>query len=140
MEISEKKYPKVGVGTIVIKDGKLLMGKRVKKGGHGVGFWSVPGGWLEFNESFEDGARRECLEETGVEVTNPKFFYATNNILKDDGIHTITIFMRGEHFQGEPMVCEQDKFVEVGWYDINNLPSPLFLPVEILLKSGVKLI
>lgn len=140
MGISDKKYPKVGVGAIVIKDGKLLMGKRIKKGGHGLGSWSVPGGWLEFNESFEDGAARECLEETGVKITKLKFVYATNNILKEDDVHTITIFMRGEHFQGEPTVCEPDKFVEVGWYDINDLPSPLFLPVEILLQSDVKLI
>ena len=115
------------------------MGKRIKKDGHGVGSWSVPGGYLEFNESFEEGAARECLEETGIKITKLKFVYATNNILKKDGVHTITIFMRGQLVRGKPMVCEPNKFVEVGWYDPNDLPSPLFLPVEILLKSGVKL-
>ena len=73
--MDEKNRPKVGVGVIVIKDGKILLGKR--KGPHGGGFWAFPGGHLEFNESLEDCARREVLEETGISIKNIKKFTLT---------------------------------------------------------------
>ena len=59
------KRPSVGVGVFVYNmDGKILLGKR--KGAHGAGEWSLPGGHLEFNESFERCCEREVMEETGI--------------------------------------------------------------------------
>ncbi|PIN92058.1 hypothetical protein CO154_01270 [Candidatus Pacearchaeota archaeon CG_4_9_14_3_um_filter_31_7] len=52
--------PKVGVGVIVIKDNKVLLGKR--KNAHGEGSLCFPGGHLEFNEKVEDAAEREVFE------------------------------------------------------------------------------
>ena len=57
--------PKIGFGVIVIKDNKVLLGKR--KNAHGEGFWCFPGGHLEFNEEIGDCAVREVKEETGIE-------------------------------------------------------------------------
>ena len=56
--------PRIGVVVIIKKDNKILFGKR--KGSHGEGSWSFPGGHLEFNENIEDCAVREVLEETGI--------------------------------------------------------------------------
>jgi 8-oxo-dGTP diphosphatase len=47
--MDEIKRPKVGVGVIIKKDGKVLMGKR--KNAHGDGTWSFTGGHLEFGEA-----------------------------------------------------------------------------------------
>ena len=49
----------VGIAVIVIKEDRVLLGKR--KNAHGSGTWVFPGGRLEFKESIEDGARREVL-------------------------------------------------------------------------------
>jgi len=57
---------KVGIGVFVFKNGKFLMQKR--HGAHGSNSWGVPGGHLEFGESFEATARREVLEETGLKI------------------------------------------------------------------------
>lgn len=134
---SQKRFPKVGTGVIVIKDGKILLGKR---GTHGKDTWSVPGGWLEYNESFEECAARECLEETGVRIKNPEFYHATNNIMPQDDLHTITLFVKAEYESGDPMITEPDKFSEVGWYDLNDLPRPLFHPFELLMESNRSLL
>ncbi len=68
--------PKVGVGVMILKEGKVLLGKR--KGSHGAGEYSFPGGHLEYMESFEDCARREIEEECGIKVKNLRFQYLTN--------------------------------------------------------------
>lgn len=125
--------PAAGVGVLVWKNGKLLLGKRVSK--HGMGTWSVPGGYLEYGESFEEGARRENLEETGVEIKNVRFLWTTNNIFHSEKKHTITVFMESDWASGEPTTTEHDKFVEVGWFTPSELPSPLFLALFELQKA-----
>lgn len=64
--------PQIGVGVFVIKDGKFLMGQR--RGSHGEGTWSVPGGHLEFGESPESTALREVFEETSLKIANIAFW------------------------------------------------------------------
>ena len=60
-------YPRIGVGVIVTKGDRVLLIKR--KGAHGQGTWSTPGGHLEYGESPEECAARETAEETGVDIT-----------------------------------------------------------------------
>lgn len=57
-------WPKVGVGIMVMKNGKVLLGKR--KGSHGTGKYAWPGGHMEHMESFEECAKREVREETEI--------------------------------------------------------------------------
>lgn len=134
MDILGKNYPKVGVGVIIIKGGKVLMGKR--KNTHGDGTWSFLGGHLEFNESWEECAKRECWEEIGVKIGNLTFFAATNDIFKKENKHYITIYMKRQYLADEALVKEPNKFVEVGWFDLDNLPSPRFMPLDNLLKKS----
>jgi 8-oxo-dGTP diphosphatase len=51
-----------------------------------------PGGHLEYGESFADCAKREVLEETGLEIGEVKFLVATNDVF-GEGKHYITIFV-----------------------------------------------
>ena len=74
------KKPKIGIGVIIIKDNKVLFGKR--KNSHGDGTWSLPGGHLEFGESWEDCALREVEEEVGITINNLHFVTATNDIFQ----------------------------------------------------------
>jgi 8-oxo-dGTP diphosphatase len=59
-------YPRIGVGAIVLHEGRVLLVKR----GHapGLGLWSVPGGLVDLGETTVDAARREVDEETGLKV------------------------------------------------------------------------
>jgi 8-oxo-dGTP diphosphatase len=67
---------RVGVGVMVLKDGEVLLGLR--NGSHGAGEWAFPGGHLEYMETFEDCAKRETLEECGVEIQNIRFQLLAN--------------------------------------------------------------
>ena len=72
---------------------KFLLGKRLSS--HGSNTWALPGGHLEFSESFEDCAIRETLEETGLslEPESVKFLTATNDVMAEEGKHYVTVFM-----------------------------------------------
>jgi len=129
-----KRKPKIGVGVIVIKGNKVLMGKR--KNIHGDGSWCFPGGHLEFNEGIEDCARREVMEETGIRIRNPRLGTFTNDIFDKEGKHYVTLYVISEHHSGEPRVMEPHKCEGWKWFEWGKLPEPLFLPVRNLLKRN----
>ncbi|MBI4280617.1 NUDIX domain-containing protein [Candidatus Uhrbacteria bacterium] len=131
--MKEPARPKVGVGVIVLKDGRILLGKR--KGAHGAGSWHFPGGHLEFNESLEDCARREVLEEVGISIKNIKKWTFTNDIFKDEGKHYITCFLIADYDSGEVIVCEPEKCESWEWFEWGKFPEPLFIPIKNLLKE-----
>ena len=58
--------PVVGVGAVIVRDGRALIVRRGYEPRKGE--WSIPGGLLQLGESLAEGARREVLEETGLEV------------------------------------------------------------------------
>ncbi len=126
--------PQVGVGAIVIKEGKVLLGKR--KNSHGDGTWSFPGGHLEYGESWETCAKREVLEEVGIDIKNVVFGTVTNDIFKREQKHYITIFMISDYNGGTVTNMEPDKCEEWQWFDWNNIPEPRFIPISNLLKTG----
>lgn len=126
--------PLVGVGVIVIKGDKVLLGKR--KNTHGGGTWSFPGGHLEFNEGIEDCARREVREEVGISITNLRYATFTNDIFHQEGKHYVTLFVVCDHQAGEVSVREPHKCEKWAWFEWDDLPQPLFHPIQNLLKQN----
>lgn len=130
--MSDALRPKVGIGVLVLKDGKVLLGKR--KGSHGDGQYASPGGHLEYGETFEACAARELLEETGLKVKHIRFQCAAN-ILSYAPKHYVHIGMTADWESGEATVLEPEKCDSWGWYDIDALPSPIFEATMIGIES-----
>lgn len=128
--MSDQNITKVGIGVMVLKDGKVLLGKR--KGSHGAGEYAWPGGHLEYMESFEECARREVIEETGMTIRNIRFL-RLRNIKEYAPKHYVDIQLVADWESGDPQVVEVDRVEGWDWYDLDNLPSPLFatLPTAI---------
>jgi 8-oxo-dGTP diphosphatase len=127
--------PRIGVGVLVFREGKLLLGRR--KGSHGAGFWSAPGGHLEFGETPEQCARRETLEETGLclELVHPGPW--VNDIFTAEQKHYVTLFCLAESkpSHGDPINAEPEKCEGWDWFDYDQLPQPLFQPLDDLIKK-----
>jgi 8-oxo-dGTP diphosphatase len=130
----ELQRPKVGIGVIVLKDRKILIGKR--KGAHGQGTWCLPGGHLEYSENWEACAQRETWEEAGVEIKNIRFAGATNDIHENESKHYITLFMIAEHSAGTATNKEPDKCEGWEWVKWESIPEPRFKPLNTLIRQG----
>lgn len=124
--------PMVGVGVMILKGSKVLLGKRVSSLGALTFAW--PGGHLEQLESFEDCVRREVKEETGLEIKNIRFLRLYN--LKEYAPkHYVDISFVTEWVSGEPIALEPEKYESWAWYDLDKLPSPLFAGEDKTLES-----
>lgn len=130
--MSDENNKKIGVGfgVMILKDNKVLLGHRhpnpekASSDLHGEGTWTMPGGKLHFQESFEDGAKREALEETGLILNQIQVISLTSDVVPDN--HYITLGFLCEDFSGEVQVMEPDEITEWQWFEINNLPSPMY--------------
>ncbi|MFH1589011.1 MAG: NUDIX domain-containing protein [archaeon] len=120
----------VGFGVMILKNSKVLLGKRhvdpekADSELEGAGKWTMPGGKLHYGETFEEGAKREVMEETGMVVNNIKFISITNNIVTN--AHFVTLGFLCEDFEDEPEVKEPDEITEWKWFDIKDLPTPMY--------------
>jgi 8-oxo-dGTP diphosphatase len=125
--------PLVGVGVFIVEDGRILLGQR--RGSHGAGSWALPGGHLEWGETPEDCARREVLEETGLELAEIRRGPFTNDVFPE-GKHYVTLFLVTRRARGEVKLLEPQKCERWEWCSWSALPSPLFLPLENLRKTA----
>ena len=106
--------PLVGVGVIIVDEGRLLLLKR--KSVHGAGTWSTPGGHLEFRESPDACAIREVKEETGVSIGHVHFIAITNDDFAASGKHYVTIWMQGCYISGKPAIKAPYEMSAVDWF------------------------
>ena len=130
LEIIEKimhNIPRIGIGVVVIKDDHCVLLKR--QGSHGHGEWSLPGGHLEFGESVEDCARREILEEFGVNLFNlEKLDFYTENFFP--GKHYITLYLMG-NTNDIPTIMEPEKASDIMLLRLGEpLPTPVFCGLD----------
>jgi 8-oxo-dGTP diphosphatase len=123
---------RVGVGVIVRDGDRVLLVRR--RNVHGDGTWSTPGGHLEFGESLADCAAREATEETGAVVSRARFRAITNDVF-DDERHYVTIWMEADYPGGDVATVADYELSDVGWFHLDALPEPLFLPFAKLLAG-----
>ena len=81
----QREYPKapiVGVGAVVVDEGRVLL---VRRGSEPLkGKWSLPGGMLEVGESLHQGVVREVEEETGLQVEPIELIELLDRIVRDN--------------------------------------------------------
>ena len=108
--------PLVGVGAIIIEDGRVLLVKR----GHPplAGEWSIPGGVLEVGETLREAAIREAREETCLTVEPADLLGVYDRVLRDDDgrtlYHYVLIDFLCRRVDGEARAA--DDADEVRWF------------------------
>ena len=106
---------KIGVGTFVMRNGKILLGKRI--GADGAGSWGLPGGKLELAELVPCGFSDDVFAETGR--------------------HWVTVYLATHCPEGDVQNLEPEFCECWQWFALDNLPRPLFLPLSNFLNQPV---
>jgi len=124
--MARREYPEspvVGVGAVVIKDGKVLLVQRGIDPNKGV--WAIPGGSLKLGETLQEGAEREILEETGITIKAKDPVYSFDFFERDgDGrvrFHYVIVDMIADYVSGEAHAA--DDAMEARWVSLGELKN-----------------
>ena len=122
---------KVGIGVMIIKDNRILLGHRIAGGKDTGGIfepdsWCLPGGKQEYDETIFECAKREVKEETNLDVWNLEVFSAVDDIQPHK--HFVTIQMITKDYTGHLEIMEPKKQDEWKWFSLERLPEKIYSP------------
>lgn len=115
--------------AVLDEAGRVLLQRRADS--HGP--WGLPGGAMELGETLEQAAVRETREETGLDVapdgllgayTGPLHTYANGDV-----VQAVVVVLTAKRVGGE-LAVDESETVDLGWFDPEELPTPVFGPHE----------
>lgn len=122
----QREYPQqplVGVGAVIVQQGRVLLIKRGKA--PLLGEWSIPGGMLELGETLKQGAEREALEETGLTVRVVDLLGIFERIVPDDEkrvvYHYVLIDFLCQEVSGT--LCASGDAADARWFTEEELTA-----------------
>ena len=135
-----KKEVGIGIGIFLIdpQEQKLLIGKRNEKE-----LFGLPGGWLEKFEEFEDAAKRELREETGLDLDKNRFKHiiTLNCVFTENDYHSLSVVMYTEINDDErDEICNKEPSKCRGWFwatieECKKNKDRLFYPLRTMLDE-----
>lgn len=136
-----QQHIKIGVGVMVLHEGKILLGHRAKDkedtgGIYEVDCWTLPGGKQEYDETFLECAKREVREETNLEIDDLELFGAADDIQSDR--HYITLHVIARKYKGTLKVMEPNKEDDWEWFSLDELPNNIYTPSKKFIQTYVK--
>jgi 8-oxo-dGTP diphosphatase len=114
--------PVVGVGGVVVRDGRVLLARRGKEPLYGR--WTVPGGTVELGETLEEAVVREMEEETGLRVEPVEVLTVFDRIEREGErvtYHYVIVDYRCRWRSGEPRAASDA--LDVAWASAEELPG-----------------
>jgi ADP-ribose pyrophosphatase YjhB (NUDIX family) len=109
------------IGAIILRKNKVLLGKR--KTEPYKGFWDVPGGFIEADESPEKALKREMREELGIEIGIGKLIDFFPDWYGPKGSPTLNIYYFVKIKKGK--LKAGSDMTELRWHDLKNLPKKI---------------
>jgi 8-oxo-dGTP diphosphatase len=123
-----------GVGVIVRRGERVLLGRRLAP--HGYGTWSFPGGKPRDGEPALECALRELFAETGLDARGGRVVAESVDGFPESRLVFRTSFVEVAGVRGEAERREPDQAADWRWWRWSELPSPLFTPVASLVARG----
>lgn len=122
-----KDYIGVGAGVMILdeKREKILLMKRGEDSKNEIGYWSKPGGAIEFGETVIKSMEREMKEELNIEVDIWGYLPHTDHIINNGNEHWASPNLIGSISKGEPEIMEPHKCSEIGWFKLTELPEKI---------------
>jgi 8-oxo-dGTP diphosphatase len=114
-------YIGVGVGAAIFNEkGEILLALRGAKAKNERGKWEIPGGGVEFNETFEQAIKREIKEELGVEIAVGELLALCSHIILDEKQHWVSPTYMCRITKGKPKIKEAEKCAGLRWVSVKD--------------------
>ena len=94
-----KQRPRLGCAGLIRRGASVLLGKRDKEPNRGL--WVLPGGGVEFCESYFKTLERELLEEAGIQIDVQEVF-KVYELINPPSEHRVIVYIYGSYRSGEP--------------------------------------
>ena len=117
--------PRVRVGVVIPHDDQILL-VRHRKGEKT--YWMLPGGGLDFGETFASCAEREVLEETGLKIKAGRMLYISEAICPRGSRHVLNVFMLARLEGGTLTIPEGDVIEEAAFHPVSALEGLTLYP------------
>jgi mutator protein MutT len=119
-------YIGVGVGALIVDgQGRLFLSRRGPQAKNERGLWEFPGGSVEFGETLAAALRREMKEEFGIDIAVGELLDVVDHILPEEGQHWVSPTFICTIGSGTPAILEPKKCSEIGWFNLDEVPSEL---------------
>jgi 8-oxo-dGTP diphosphatase len=124
------------VYVLLRNDDKIFLIRRAHTG-YRDGFYSLPSGHIDGNESAVYAAAREAKEEVGVEIAEQdlKMVHVMHRLAEEGDHERVDFFFVATKWQGEPYNAEPDKCDDAQWFPLNELPETLIPIVKHMLQK-----
>ncbi|MCU0572597.1 MAG: NUDIX hydrolase [Syntrophobacteraceae bacterium] len=136
--------PRCGAAVAVVRNPFLTVDIIIEIPGRGIVLverlnpphgWALPGGFVDYGESLEDAARREAVEETGLELEGLEQFRAYSDPARDPRHHTATVVFTAVGL-GVPKAADDARHLEV--FPFDALPNVLAFDHGVILSDYLK--
>ncbi len=118
--------PTTRVSVLVITDDKRILLVRHRKGNRL--YWVLPGGRLEYGETFSECAVRELREETGLDVEIDQFLFLSEAIAPDRSRHIVNIYLKGHVTGGTMKLGNEPVLAGVDYLPLSELQKVTVFP------------
>ena len=131
-------YIGVGVRALIFnEEGKIFLTKRGPEAKNERGKWEIPGGSVEFGETFAETIKREVMEEYGVTISVKEMLHLADHIIPDEYQHWVSPTFICEITEGTPDIKEPEKCTDMGWFSLEEAQK---LPLSIVTKQDIEIL
>jgi 8-oxo-dGTP diphosphatase len=128
----------VGMGALIFNsEGKFLLTQRGPKAKNERGKWEIPGGALEFGETFAAGLKREIKEELDIEIEVGELLDICDHILPEEHQHWVSPTYICRIVSGTPKIMEPEKCSDLGWFSLDEAEK---LPLSMVTKHDIEML
>ena len=119
------KEPRIRVSGILKKDDKILFVKHRKKGEE---YYLLPGGGVDFGETFETALKREFLEEVNINISVDKLCIISEGVDPKGEKHIINLVFLVDYVSGEIVLPDEERIVGIEYLEVTNLNNYIIYP------------
>lgn len=133
-ELLDYKIPSVSVNAIIEDKGKVLLVKRRKE--PFKGYWSLPGGYVEYGESVEEALRREVKEEVGIDIEIDRLLNVYSDPFRHIAKHTIAIVYKASIVNGK--ISNNEEISDAKFFSKEEIPEILAFDHKKMIEDYLK--